>query len=95
VLRSLTGTDSVDEKLVTRHDFPCQELSSIGLFPRNVCGCRQLWRLVRRRYCVVVKLDSTRNVDQGAFNQEGKQFHVKRESGDERSVEVIFLGTRL
>jgi hypothetical protein len=33
-------------------------------------------------------LDSTRDVDQGAFNQEGKQFHVKRESGDERSVEV-------
>jgi hypothetical protein len=88
VVRSLKGTDSVDEKLVTRHDFPRQELNSIGSFPRNVCGCRQLWRLIRRRYCVVVKLDSTKNVDQGAFNQEGRQFHVERESVEERNVEM-------
>jgi hypothetical protein len=53
VVRSLIGADG---QLLTRHDFPRQRLSSVGLFPRNVCGCRQLWRLIRRRYYFVVKL---------------------------------------
>jgi hypothetical protein len=36
VVRSLIGADG---QLLTRHVFPRQEVSSIELFPRNVCGC--------------------------------------------------------
>jgi len=74
VVRSLTQIESVDINLPSRRDCQRQELQILRLFPRNVCCIRELWLLIGRRHCFVVKMILYYdNFEKGELGQEDNE----------------------